>query len=244
MTTEGCREWRERLGAYVLGHLPAEEAAATRAHIEGCEACRSEAETLRPIARLLPKADPARLGAAPAPSDALGDRIAAGIAQEGRAARERRKRRLAFGISGAAAAAAAAAVLLVIVLSDGSGPDGEQTVVFHDRSMPDGVSIAATLQPRAFGTEISMRVYGVRAGTLCRVFLMSSDGTKMPAGSFHYRYDGKGGAALTSALDLSAADAIGVRAGGRTFIAPLRHGVGAGNPRQPSVMRVTPGGSA
>jgi hypothetical protein len=66
----------------------------------------------------------------------------------------------------------------------------------------------------------------------------------MPAGSFHYRYDGKGGAALTSALDLSAADAIGVRAGGRTFIAPLRHGVGARVPRQPSVMRITPSGSA
>ncbi|MGH2981923.1 MAG: hypothetical protein ACRDKV_07770, partial [Solirubrobacterales bacterium] len=94
------------------------------------------------------------------------------------------------------------------------------------RSMPPGVSIAASLEPRPFGTEIRLRVYGVRSGTLCRVFLRRADGTSMPAGSFHYRYAGNDGAVLTSALDLSAAEAIGVRAGGRTFMAPLRHGVG------------------
>lgn len=229
MTVEGCREWRERLGAYLLGHLGETEAAATRAHIEGCAGCREEVESLQPIARLLPKADPARLGTAPpAPPAGVAGRIAARIAAEGRATKERRRRRLAIGFSAATAAAAAATVLLVVVLSGGGQPRGELTVVFPEQSMPRGVSIAATLAPRPFGTEIRMRVYGVRSGTLCRVFLRRPDGTKMPAGSFHYRYAGKDGAVLTSALDLSAADAIGVRAGGRTFMAPLRTGVGAG----------------
>jgi len=50
MTAEGCREWRERLGAYVLGHLTEDERAATSAHIEGCAACRAEAESLAPLA--------------------------------------------------------------------------------------------------------------------------------------------------------------------------------------------------
>ena len=232
MTVEGCREWREGLGAYLLGHLSAEEAAATRAHIEGCPDCRAEAESLQPIALLLPKADPARLGAAPAPPAELGERIAARVAGEGKVTQGRlARRRLTFGLS-AAAATAAAAVLLVVVLSGGGEPRGEQTVAFPEETMPRGVSIAATLAPRPFGTEIRLRVYGVRSGTLCRVFLSRSDGTHMSAGSFHYRYAGKDGAVLTSALDLSAADAIGVRAGGRTFLAPLRKGVGAGALRQ------------
>lgn len=224
MTAEGCREWRERLGAYVLEQLTEDESAATAAHIEGCAACRAEAESLAPIAELLPKADPARLGAAPAPPTELADRIAARIAREG-GLMQRRRRRLAIGFSGAVAAAAAAAVLLVVVLSPSGSGSAVQTVSF--KSMPRGVAIEATLEPRPFGTEIRMNVRGIRSGTLCRVFLRRADGTKLPAGSFRYRYAGSEQAVLTSALDLSTARAVGVRAGGRTFVAPLRHGVGA-----------------
>jgi putative zinc finger protein len=227
MTVEGCREWRERLGAYVLGHLPDDERAATAAHIEGCAACRAEAESLAPLAELLPKADPAQLGAAPAPSAELPDRIAARIAQEVGQTRQRkrRRRRLTIGFSASAAAAAAAVVLLLTVGSTPAPPDGGgQTVTFH--SLPRGVEIAATLEPRAFGTEIRMDVHGIRSGTLCRVFLRRADGTTMPAGSFRYRYTSSEPAVLTSALDLSAARAVGVRAGGRTFTAPTRKGVG------------------
>jgi hypothetical protein len=225
MTAEGCREWRERLGAYVLGHLTEDERAATSAHIEGCAACRAEAESLAPLAELLPIADPAQLTTAPAPPAELADRIASRIARERRGKRRRRHRRLAIGLSGATAAAAAAAVLLAIVLSSPGTGASAQRVRFG--SLPDGVAIGATLQPRPFGTEIRMNVHGIRSGTLCRVFLRRTDGTRMPAGSFRYRYGGTEQAVLTSALDLSAARAVGVRAGNRTFVAPLRHSVGA-----------------
>ena len=47
---------RPALGAFVLGHLGPGEAAAVRAHLEGCAACRSEAATLAPVADLLPLA--------------------------------------------------------------------------------------------------------------------------------------------------------------------------------------------
>lgn len=225
MKTEGCREWRERLGAYILGQLPEDEQAATRAHIEGCAACRAEAESLAPLAALMAKADPARLTAAPSPPAELGDRIAARIDSEGRQRkRRRRRRRLAFALP-AAAAAATAAIALAIVLPGSGGGSGAQRVRFD--SLPRGVRIAATLEPRPFGTEIRMDVHGIRSGTLCRVFLRRADGAVMPAGSFRYRYAGAEQAVLTSALDLSAARAVGVRAGGRTFVAPLRHGVGA-----------------
>ena len=225
MTAEACREWRQQLGAYVLGQLPDDERAATSAHIEGCAACRAEVESLAPLAELLPRADPAQLGAAPSPPAGLADQIGARIAREGGRRKRLRRRRLAIGLSGATATAAAAIVLAIVLISPGGGAKNSQTVTFN--SLPRGVAIAATLQPRPFGTEIRMDVHGMRSGTLCRVFLRRADGTVMPAGSFRYRYAGKEQAELTSALDLSAARAVGVRAGGRTFEAPLRQGVGA-----------------
>jgi hypothetical protein len=225
MTAEACRDWRESLGAYVLGHLPEDERAAVSAHIEGCAACRAEVESLEPLVALLPMADPAQLATAPTPPAELGDRIAARVARESGGRQRRRRRRWAFGLSAATATAAAAAVLALIIFSPGTGGDNSQTVAF--RSLPPGVRIAATLQPRPFGTQIRMDVSGIRSGTLCRVFLRSADGTLMPAGSFRYRYGGREQAVLTSALDLSAARAVGVRAGNRTFVAPLRQGVGA-----------------
>ena len=36
MKTDGCRHWKEDLGAYALGHLSGEERAALEAHLEGC----------------------------------------------------------------------------------------------------------------------------------------------------------------------------------------------------------------
>ena len=116
----------------------------------------------------------------------------------------------------------------MLLFSVGSSPRsaGEVQRVAFD-SMPRGVSISARLEPRPFGTQIRMRVRGIRSGTLCRVSLRRADGTAMPAGSFRYRYGGQQQAVLTSALDLSAARAITVRAAGRTFVAPMHQGVGA-----------------
>ena len=62
---------------------------------------------------------------------------------------------------------------------------------------------------------------GVRSGTLCRVFLRGANGARVPAGTFRYRYGDDSQAVLSSALDLSRTAAIGVRAGSRTFIAPV-----------------------
>jgi hypothetical protein len=231
MTVEGCREWRERLGAYVLGQLSDDERAATAAHIDGCSACRAEADALAPIAELLPMADPKHLAGAPAPPADLGDRISSRIATERGTTKRRKRRRRGWTLGFSAAAAAGAAAVVIAVVGGSSATDsgaGAQRVAFH--SMPRGVSISATLQPRAFGTEIRMDVDGIRSGTLCRVFLRRHDGTVAPAGSFRYRYGEGSDAVLTSGLDLSSADAIEVKAGDRTFVAAMRRGVRASEP--------------
>jgi hypothetical protein len=220
MKTDKCRDWRHLLGAYALGRLPADERAGLEAHMEGCPACRAEADSLAPVARLLPLADPDRFSRpAPQPSAELGERIAATIGGERKVTRKRRqRRRFAFGLGGATVAAAAA-VLAIAVLPGGNGGNPEQHVDFA--SLPAGVSIDATLEPHAYGTEIRMYVSGIRSGTLCRVFLRGPHGARVPAGTFRYRWGDDSEAVLSSALDLSRTRAIGVRAGNRTFTAPV-----------------------
>jgi len=221
MKTESCRERREVLGAYALGQLPDEERASLEAHMEGCAACRAEADSLIAVSRLLPHADPERFGPAPVPPPELGKRIAATISAEQRTRGRRRRFRLGLAFSGATAAVAAA-VLAIFVLSSGGGPGPEQHVSF--RSLPQGVKIAATLEPQAFGTEIHMYVKGIRSGTLCAVFMRGPAGDDISAGTFRYRWGGDASAVLSAALDLSRAKALVVHAGTRTFVAPIDAG--------------------
>lgn len=217
MTIERCREWRESLGAHALGRLPDDERPALEAHLEGCAECRAELESLAGVARLLPLADPERVGTAPAPPSSLADRVVATIRSERRSQR-RRRFRLGLSLSGLTAAAAAA-VLAIFVLPGGSGGTPEQHVAFA--SLPAGLKIAAILEPHAYGTEIHMYVKGAPSGTLCRVFVRGPNGVRQSAGSFRYRWGDDSDAVLSAALDLSRTRAIGVRVGNRTFVAPV-----------------------
>jgi hypothetical protein len=168
---------------------------------------------------MLPHADPARFESAPQPPPELGARIAATIAGERQRAERRRRRRVFGGFAfGGAAAALAAAVLAIFVLGGGNG-EPEQHVRFA--AVPKGVTIDATLEPHAYGTEIRMYVHGIASGTLCTVSLHGPGGVSYPAGTFRYRWGDDSEAVLSSALDLSRTRAISVRAGNRTFVAPV-----------------------
>lgn len=216
-----CRDWRELLGVYALGQMEGDERAGLEAHLEGCAQCRAELALLEPVARMLPHADPARFEtAAPKPPPELGARIAATIAAE-REKSERRRRRRVFGgfALGGAATALAAAVLAIFVLGGGGSGQPEQEIRFA--SLPKGVTIDATLEPHAYGTEIRMYVQGIASGTLCTVSLRGPGGVAYPAGTFRYRWGADSEAVLSSALDLSRTRAISVRAGNRTFVAPV-----------------------
>lgn len=217
MTADRCREWRESLGALALGQLGKAERTALEAHLEGCPACRAELESLQGVARLMPLADPEHFDKAPTPPPELGERVMAAVGAERRSTR-RHRLRLGLALSGATAALAAAA-LAIFVLGGDSESTPEQHVSF--KSLPGKVKIGATLVPHAYGTEIHVYVKGVRSGELCRVFLRGPDGSRMPAGSFRYRWGEDSNAVLSSALDLSRTAAIGIRVGERAFEAPV-----------------------
>lgn len=224
-TRNKCREWRELLGAHALGHLEGDERVGLEAHLDGCAQCRAELASLEPVARMLPHADPARFGPAPQPPPELGQRIAATIAAEEERTRRRRRRRAfgGFALGGAAAALATAVLLLFVFGGGGEGP--AQQVRFAD--LPEGISIDATLEPHAYGTEIHMYVHGVPSGTLCRVWLRGPNGVSYPAGTFRYRWGDDSDAVLSSALDISRTRAVVVDTGRRTFVAPVDSPVAA-----------------
>jgi hypothetical protein len=216
MKTDGCREWRESLGAYALDQLPAEERAAVGAHLEGCASCRSELEQLSALVHPMSLAVPARFEKAPALPATLGARVAASIAKE-RLGRRRRRLRLGLALGGGAAAPGAQHLLFVLPGGETTGP--EQHVTFAQ--LPKGEKISAKLIPNAFGTEIHMYVKGVSSGTLCRVYLRSEDGSKLSAGTFRYRWGDDSYPILSSALDLSKTDAMEVRVGDHAYFAPV-----------------------
>jgi anti-sigma factor RsiW len=220
-TRNDCREWRELLGAYALGHLEGDERAGLEAHLDGCARCHEELAALQPVTLMLPHADPGRFGPAPQPPPELGQRVAATIAAERERGEKRRRRRLFSGFAlGGATAAAVAAVLLLFVFGGGDGSGGpEQQVRFA--GLPAGITIDATLEPHSYGTEIHMYVHGVPSGTLCRVWLRGANGASYPAGTFRYRWGDDSDAVLSSALDLSRTRAVVVDTGKRTFVAPV-----------------------
>jgi anti-sigma factor RsiW len=218
MKADACREWRERIGALVLGQLSEEERFATEAHLDGCPACRAEADALAPMASLLGRIDPDRLAPAPAPPARLRERIIREIAAERRAERRRRVR-LRLGLAGATAAAVAAAVAVVIAMG-GSDDDRAPSKTVAFRSLPRDASAEATLESRPWGSDVSVKVYGFRRGTQCQVWLRNRDGERVPAGSFRYVYEGEG-EHLSSSVALRDAAAIGLRIGSRTYVAPL-----------------------
>jgi hypothetical protein len=224
-----CRDWRETLGVHALGQLEGDERAGLEAHLEGCAECRAELALLEPVARMLPHADPERFESAPQPPPELGRRIAATIAGERQQVETSRRRRLLGGFAlGGATAALAAAVLAIFVLGGGGG-GSEQHVRFT--SAAEDVSIYATLEPHAYGTEIRMYVHGVASGTLCKVSLRGAGGASYPAGTFRYRVGDDSEAVLSSALDLSRTRAVVVHAGSRTFVAPVGRAPVAANTR-------------
>jgi hypothetical protein len=220
MTADPCREHREQLGALVLGRLQGAERAAVQAHVDGCEACAREVAELAPLAGLLARVDPAHVEAPPAPPARLGDLVARRIRAEGRV-RTRRRRVTGLALAGAAAAAAIAAFAASSLLDESSESGPPTQRVAFPSSRP-GVDVSAAIAPRAWGSQLTLSVRGVRPGTLCRVWLRGPDGRRVSAGSFRYRYEGgSDDAVLTAGLSPSEIEAIAVRAGPERLVAPL-----------------------
>jgi anti-sigma-K factor RskA len=117
VNTRSHDEYKENIGAYVLGALPELEAELLERHLAGCESCRSEIEELRPVTAAMARSVP-QVEAPPELKGRLMDIVnAEAAARSGSTAAPRRERR-SFGswLSGLQPRVAAALALAVLAL--------------------------------------------------------------------------------------------------------------------------------
>jgi len=179
VTTEACRRWREMLGAYLLGHLSAEERVGLEAHLDGCADCRTELDELRPVTRSLSSADPAHLGEPPPPPPELAERVFARVRAARRAQRRRRWK------TAAVAAVAAAVVAVSVTLALHPADNRHDVEKFAFTTLPSGVTAEATLYKRKPGVEVWIEVSGLAPGTTYAVWVERATGDRVRCGTFN-----------------------------------------------------------
>jgi anti-sigma factor RsiW len=194
---------RSALGAYVLGGLDPDEAAAVRRHLETCPECAAEHDALAPLPDLLSLAGGAEKAVAEPLSPAFEERLLDAYARD-KATRPRRRFRwriprprwVAIGAVGAAAAA----LIAVAVIGDEEEPTRRYDVSFQNVSGPETAQAAANLESNDEGTEIHLWVRGLPARKAVYEVLCDAEGWTATAGTFRTDAQGRGYVVLTTAL--------------------------------------------
>ena len=169
------------LGAYILGGLEPDEVARLEEHLGSCAACRSELDELRPTAALLGQL---RTGGIPvAVPTGLDERVAAALETE--RTRALRTRWLRSAGLAAAAGAAAAAVLVVGLAVTGPEEAPPPPLEAVAVTVPGpGITADADIVAHTWGVEVKLAGSGFAEGRRYRVAVLSTDGTRHPAGEF------------------------------------------------------------
>jgi anti-sigma factor RsiW len=214
MTARNHTEYRDEIGAYLLGALTDLERQAFERHVEGCAECREELERLRPAADALP-----RSVEQVEPPPALKASLMEVVDREARqrsgapAARQRRRRRIRLpSLAGLRPALVAGALALGLLAGFGVAQLG---------GGEDSRTIAATVdEGRLPDASASLRIEGDgENGAILRVeglppagdeqdyqAWVQSDGRVVPQPAFDVGADGEGAAAVPD--DLSGAEAV------------------------------------
>jgi anti-sigma factor RsiW len=204
--TDGCRQLRPLLGAYVLGALAPEEAVAVRAHVAACPACAAEHASLAPLPGLLTLAAGAEAAMVEPPPAALEERLLDAVAAQA-PRRRRRPRRLRLALAGAVAALAVAAGTVALV-ADGGEPVRYDVRLQASSAVPRA-SAWAELEQVQGGTAMHLWVSGMpRDADAVYEVRCDSGSWSASAGTFRVGPDGKASVVLTTAARRGQYDAI------------------------------------
>ncbi len=149
MNARSHEDYQDNIGAYVLGALPELEAELLERHLSGCESCRAEVASLRPVTAAIMRSVPQ---VEPPPSLKAGlmrtvNEEAALRASPVKGPRAKRRRRLFGGLSPRLATGLALAVLAIGigigVAVGGGGGSGTTTVSaqIDRRLLPTGTAV-------------------------------------------------------------------------------------------------------
>ena len=186
------REVRGLLGSHALGQLPATEATAVQAHLDGCADCRADLAEIIPLVTDLHGVDPDRLSTVASPPPDLGERIRAAVAAES-GLRDRARQRA--GWRRRALAVAAAMALLTTGTAVGAAvfprtqtgqatPAGPFEPIEVRTDLPGVLVSRAGLIPHTWGVEVRLEGSGFPAGQAFQAVVLGADGVTRPAGQF------------------------------------------------------------
>lgn len=200
-------EIAERLGAYVLGGLPADERHAVEQHLSSCPECRDELSRLSSLPPLLGRlsAEEAR-GGTLVPPTTLADRVAGEVGAEAADLR-RQVRRLRLVAAAAAALSLVAAAVAVVVSQPGGGPAldpplvAEVVPVAADAAGTEGTAAAYAWE---WGTTVELEVSDLPARDAYVLWTVGEDGSREQAGTWGPTADH--GARLRSASSIQRHD--------------------------------------
>jgi anti-sigma-K factor RskA len=222
-----CEDLRISLGAYVLGALDVDEAAAVRRHLQDCPECAAERDALTSLPGLLSLADGAEAAVSEPLSPAFEERLLDAYAREHANVPRRRRigrlwRRLPprWVAAGATAAVAAVAALAGILFVGGDNGARHYDVSFRSVGT-SGASARANLESGDGGTTVQLWVKGLpRDDHAVYEVLCDAQMWTASAGTFRTDADGRAHVVLTTALRKGEYDVIrvvrrGHRADGR-----------------------------
>jgi anti-sigma factor RsiW len=174
------RERHHDVAAYALGVLEPADALACEEHLARCAVCAAGlvdfAFTASALAQLAGREPLRPTGAS------RGQASAGGTSGRRRARRPRRlpARRWRSGVVGVAAALAVAVPGAVLLTGQGAdaGDPGVRRVAATDTAT--GASASVSLREREWGTEVALRVAGVKGPHVCELFVVGTDGRSWP----------------------------------------------------------------
>jgi hypothetical protein len=211
--TTGCDDLRTSLGAYVLGALDVDEAAAVRHHLQECPQCATERDQLAALPGLLALAGGADAAVTEPLSPAFEERLLDAYAREHASVVPRRRRmrrwlRPRWIATGAAVAVAAAAAVIGIVVIGGDEPHGPYDVAFRNVDQTSA-SAHANLMSGDGGTTVHLWVKGLpRDENAVYEVLCDAPMWTASAGTFRTDADGRAYVVLTTALRRGEYDGI------------------------------------
>ncbi|MFF8293329.1 anti-sigma factor family protein [Streptomyces sp. NPDC016309] len=171
------RERHHDVAAYALGVLEPADALSCEEHLARCPDCAAclpdfvfATSALAQLAEREPLRPPGPVRGAAAPA---GRRRA----RRSRRPPGRRWRSRVVGVAAALAVAVPGAVVLA-----GSGPGGDEPGVRRAAATDTatGASASVALREREWGTEVALRVAGVRGPHVCELVVVGRDGTAWP----------------------------------------------------------------
>jgi predicted anti-sigma-YlaC factor YlaD len=190
-----CREIRQALGVYVLGAIDPAERALVDTHLPTCADCREELVGLAGLPAMLHKisaGEAERLVADEAVADAApsAELLHSLLARATEVKRSRRWRGLVAAAAVVALAVGGGAVTTSVLQGGGGTVAAHHWHTVSAANPATGAHMVVKYTPMPWGTLLSVRVEGLKAGTWCQFEVTDARGHRSVVGSWRLSLHG------------------------------------------------------